>query len=383
MLKAIIVGVFSVLLVSSAVAAKQPSNLNTDVSKTDTNAGKNNSGDYRTLVFSDYQLFDPNLTWPGAYYGNDTVVMVMMNRSDDHDLFFRTAKPEENGNLHFLQPGGYSSDTRGWSPKVAVTSKGTVIAVHEAADTEEQRMYYRTGKLTAEKNTIIWNKWYEEYNNGHTPSIAAMGDRAVISVHGYGDGHVYYNMAPINKDDTVNFHKDAIRVTEDHGVAGNPSVTVLSDDSVVIAWANNFHSFADDDNDKIYYRAGRINYEKNIIEWYGGVQEFGDGGAPSLTTIKGDTIMVAYGHEIDLVKPSGDEDQIQSIYYRTGKLDTKNGVINWYQGDEDEHAKVLTQDTGGHRSVGRITYFTTFTTNDYVYVVFSADDGSYYMKARI
>ncbi len=205
----------------------------------------------------------------------------------------------------------------GVRPSLAVAPDGTILEVHHGAGNDS--LYYRIGRLNPDRTGITWTtgdggKKYD--NKGDSPSVAFLNSNTFVEVHDGSNGSLYYRIGTINRERT-----SVDWLTGEGGIkydAGNrPTVAVAQDGTILEV----HHG---DGNDSIWYRLGRLSGDQRKIDWTtgdGGVK-YDSGDSPYIAFLDADSFIEVHDNTND------------GLFYRIGRLNAQRDRVEWITGDK-------------------------------------------------
>ncbi|MDC0535286.1 hypothetical protein OAO18_05665 [Francisellaceae bacterium] len=266
------------------------------------------------------------LTDTNGYFDGSTIITV--SKANENQLYYRTGKPQANGEISWYQNGGYPYHT-GLTPKVAVFNGKIIIETH--AGEGDGNLYYSLGKLSDNKQTIQFSGT-KQYDTGRNESIVTNGDE-LIEVHNGSNGRdLYYRTGHLSDDgkEIIWNQNSAIK----YGDGDHPSITVVNNTLVEIHHAG----ASGDDPGNLYYTTADI-LEDGSLNWHNNNSKFAQGNSgASITTFQKDKIVIAYNYT-----ENEGSSIVDRVSYTSGRL-SENKEIEWFK---DGTGKIFSGSSAG------------------------------------
>jgi len=204
---------------------------------------------------------------------------------------------------------------KGIHPDVAINRTGYVVEVHQSNNYHNE-LWYNTGKLSTDGNSIIWytgNKDERNYDTGIEPTVAINDSLIVIEVHkSENTNELYHNIGKLN----TNTHLiDWIVKSQQHDEGFLPNVAINENNVIV-----EVHRGSSSNN--LWYNVGKFN--GSTIQW-------GDMGDYRLYTTGNYPSVAVNGTNVFEMHASSTE----YLWSIIGQLDENNFRIDWKGTDGD------------------------------------------------
>ena len=207
----------------------------------------------------------------------------------------------------------------GKRPAVAVASDGTILEVHHGAGNDS--IYYRIGRLNPDRAGVTWTTGDggKRYDKGDSPSVVFVNDNSFVEVHDNSNGALYYRIGTMNRERTsVDWLTGEGGIKYDGG--NRPTVAVAQDGTILEV----HHGSG---NDSIWYRLGRLTEDLRKIVWTTGDRgvKYDGGDSPYVAFIDADNFIEVHDNTND------------GLYYRVGRLNAQRDLVEWITGDKGIH----------------------------------------------
>ncbi|WP_108817313.1 hypothetical protein [Pseudovibrio sp. Alg231-02] len=281
--------------------------------------------------------------WPSIYYTTGSSVAIAtdynsgcleMNRGsggNSNKLYYRVGRAHFSDNRIDFGNGIYFTSSSDFA--VSMDNKDHCICVHRESGSGN-KLYYAVGLADIGAKTVNWGN-NQNYTTGTKVAVAMDNHGNCVELHtGSGDdkNNLYYMVGIVNStaktihwgdSDKYDTGADIAIAMDDHGNCvethrGNP---------------------ASGNDDKLYYRVGRIDFSKKTIIW-------GD----SIQYDSGSDHSVAMDNSGNCVEVHRGRGSSVDLYYRTGKIQFEKKKIDWSESKKYDHGSNLavTMDNNGH-----------------------------------
>lgn len=215
------------------------------------------------IEWGDSDEYDTGSTLAVALNNNDTVVEVHRGASaqNKNNLYYKIGKLNDDKTITWKAINGSNYKNDGFAPAVALNDNGTVVEVH-CDFHDKSKHYYKIGQLDTNKKKITWGDsvLYDSGNLGSTLAVALDNSGNVIEMHCDKEQTLFYRVGKLSADKTtIDWNTSVEYVT--HATAGALFGVALDYGRHVVA----VHSHGDGN---ILYRVGTLEYNQTIT-WYG------------------------------------------------------------------------------------------------------------------
>ena len=254
---------------------------------------------------------------PSVSMADDGTVINVNEVPDSDNLFYVYGKMDAN--TQYL--GWYTVvdpyDT-GKDPSVALSyddSSGAVTVVEVHKSENDNTLWWYLGTIPS-GSKLITKLDHASYTTGCEPSVAMSGDGTVVEVHKSENADtLWYSIGKIDGQTLSGLGK----VTQEYDTGIRPAVALMDDKTVIeVHQSENYNT--------LYYRLGTIAPDGVTINWWmtDSIEYDASGQNPSVA-VYGDGTLVE------------SDDDGTYLYYRIGKVDKTNMVIDWAEKDSDEN----------------------------------------------
>ncbi|KZL22963.1 hypothetical protein [Pseudovibrio sp. WM33] len=300
------------------------------------------AGTFSIATWKAYTAIDA-VWWPSINYTTGSSVAIAtdyisgcleMNRGsggNSNKLYYRVGRADFSNSYIDFGNGIYFTSSSDFA--VSMDNKDHCICVHRESG-NGNKLYYAVGLADIGARTVHWGN-NQNYANGTKVAVAMDNLANCVELHtGSGDdkNNLYYMVGSMNST------AKAIHWGNSYKYDTGADIAVAMDNHGNCIETHRGNPASGND-DKLYYRVGRIDFSKKTISWGDSIQ-YDSGSDHSIA-------MDNNGNCMEVHRGHGSSDD---LYYRTGKIQFEKKKIDWSESKKYDHGSNLavTMDNNGH-----------------------------------